>query len=332
MIAHRGRLAGAVGTEEAGHPTGLADEADVVDGGEAPYFRVSPSTLIMASSLPDVRRRAHRPRGRSRRDQSRGGPPTAGSLRAGRPRALACGVDRPAARGVPAAADLVGPRVAAAGRCWSISAVGWLPVAPGGSPTAAGGARRRRWASSAFVLVLVPAPLAAAGRGRRRRCSALVSGVGGRPRGAGRGLARHPPPLARDRRWSGSVDFAGAQFFTDAQPGNTDEPCWLTLTTNAVITVAAMLGWGMYIGSRRELLWTLRHRAERAEAEQELRVAQARGQRAGPDRPRDARRAGPPDLPGLACTPARWRFREDLTRRRGAGQRRGDPASRPTRR
>ena len=33
----------------------------------------------------------------------------------------------------------------------------------------------------------------------------------------------------------------------------------------------------MYIGSRRELMWTLRNRAERAEAEQELRVAQARG-------------------------------------------------------
>ena len=33
-----------------------------------------------------------------------------------------------------------------------------------------------------------------------------------------------------------------------------------------------MLAWGMYIGSRRELLWTLRDRAERAEAEQELRV------------------------------------------------------------
>ncbi len=39
-----------------------------------------------------------------------------------------------------------------------------------------------------------------------------------------------------------------------------------------------MLGWGMYIGSRRELIWTLRNRAERAEAEQELRVAQARSQ------------------------------------------------------
>ena len=37
-----------------------------------------------------------------------------------------------------------------------------------------------------------------------------------------------------------------------------------------------MLAWGMYIGSRRELLWTLRHRAERAEAEQELRAAQSR--------------------------------------------------------
>ena len=32
----------------------------------------------------------------------------------------------------------------------------------------------------------------------------------------------------------------------------------------------------MYIGSRRELLWTLRARAERAEAEQELRAAQSR--------------------------------------------------------
>ena len=33
---------------------------------------------------------------------------------------------------------------------------------------------------------------------------------------------------------------------------------------------------GMYIGSRRELLWTLRDRAERAEAEQALRVEQGR--------------------------------------------------------
>ena len=38
----------------------------------------------------------------------------------------------------------------------------------------------------------------------------------------------------------------------------------------------AMLAIGMYIGSRRELLWTLRDRAERAEAEQALRVEQGR--------------------------------------------------------
>ena len=37
-----------------------------------------------------------------------------------------------------------------------------------------------------------------------------------------------------------------------------------------------MLACGMYIGSRRELLWTLRDRAERAEAEQALRVEQGR--------------------------------------------------------
>ena len=43
-----------------------------------------------------------------------------------------------------------------------------------------------------------------------------------------------------------------------------------------VTFMASVLGWGMYVGSRRELVWTLRQRAERAEAEQELRVAQAR--------------------------------------------------------
>lgn len=43
-----------------------------------------------------------------------------------------------------------------------------------------------------------------------------------------------------------------------------------------VVPVAAMVGWGLYIGSNRELLWSLRQRAERVEAEQELRAAEAR--------------------------------------------------------
>jgi signal transduction histidine kinase len=40
--------------------------------------------------------------------------------------------------------------------------------------------------------------------------------------------------------------------------------------------IAVTVGWGMYIGSRRELLATLRERARTAEAEQAARVAQAR--------------------------------------------------------
>lgn len=43
-----------------------------------------------------------------------------------------------------------------------------------------------------------------------------------------------------------------------------------------VVPVAAMVGWGLFIGSNRELLGNLHQRAERAEAEQELRAAEAR--------------------------------------------------------
>ena len=86
--------------------------------------------------------------------------------------------------------------------------------------------------------------------------------------------------VATRRRWReialvGSVGFAGAVFFGVWQPTTEGDSIWLTLTVNA-IAAAAMVAWGLYIGSRRELIWTLRHRAERAESEQELRVAQAR--------------------------------------------------------
>jgi signal transduction histidine kinase len=85
--------------------------------------------------------------------------------------------------------------------------------------------------------------------------------------------------LATRRRWreialAGSLGFAGAQFYSTLTDDGQD-PYWLIFSANAIAT-AGMLGWGMYIGSRRELLWTLRARAERAEAEQELRAAQSR--------------------------------------------------------
>ncbi len=85
--------------------------------------------------------------------------------------------------------------------------------------------------------------------------------------------------LATHRRWRqlvvvGSLNFASAELFSTLTASDED-PAWVIVIVNAVATVA-ILGWGMYIGSRRELIWTLRSRAERAEAEQELRVARAR--------------------------------------------------------
>ena len=86
--------------------------------------------------------------------------------------------------------------------------------------------------------------------------------------------------VASRRRWReiapvALVGFVGAVFFAVWQPTNDDDSIWLVLSVNA-IAAAAMIAWGLYIGSRRELIWTLKNRAERAESDQELRVAQAR--------------------------------------------------------
>ncbi len=97
------------------------------------------------------------------------------------------------------------------------------------------------------------------------------------------------PPARRPWRWSRSrpvadsaqivplalVNLVSALVFVRTQPVADPVPDWIDLSLNIII-ISAMVAWGMYIGSRRELLWTLRHRAERAEAEQELRVGQAR--------------------------------------------------------
>ncbi|MEI5672292.1 MULTISPECIES: sensor histidine kinase [unclassified Nocardioides] len=79
---------------------------------------------------------------------------------------------------------------------------------------------------------------------------------------------RHIIPLA-------VASFVSAQVFAVINPPEGSEPWWLTASTNLVF-IAAVTAWGMYLGSRRELIWTLRNRAERAEAEQELRSTHAR--------------------------------------------------------
>ena len=86
--------------------------------------------------------------------------------------------------------------------------------------------------------------------------------------------------LATRRRWwqlvtIGVLNLGATIVYGLIVPTSDSGPWWVTIVVVVVITVA-ILGWGAYIGSRRELMWTLKNRAERAEAEQELRTSQAR--------------------------------------------------------
>jgi signal transduction histidine kinase len=72
----------------------------------------------------------------------------------------------------------------------------------------------------------------------------------------------------------GVANFAAAQTWTTLAPfENNDE--LVTMLVNLAVN-AGMMGWGLYIGTRREVMWNLRTRVERAETEQDLRLAQAR--------------------------------------------------------
>jgi signal transduction histidine kinase len=86
--------------------------------------------------------------------------------------------------------------------------------------------------------------------------------------------------LATRRVWwqlavIGLLNLVASFFYNMIVPTPDNGPWWVMLVVIMVVTVA-ILGWGAYIGSRRELMWTLKNRAERAEAEQELRTSQAR--------------------------------------------------------
>jgi signal transduction histidine kinase len=73
----------------------------------------------------------------------------------------------------------------------------------------------------------------------------------------------------------GLLDLVSSASIPMLQPAAVGLP-WGIDFVLGLLSATAMLVCGMYIGSRRELLWTLRDRAERAEAEQELRVEQGR--------------------------------------------------------
>ena len=86
--------------------------------------------------------------------------------------------------------------------------------------------------------------------------------------------------LATRRRWReiipvGVVSLVASIILVRVDPTEAGEPWQLTTPLVAAI-VAITIGWGMYIGSRRELLARLRERAETTESEQAARLAQSR--------------------------------------------------------
>lgn len=85
--------------------------------------------------------------------------------------------------------------------------------------------------------------------------------------------------LATRRRWReivpvSAISLASSLWLNHLDPSSKDS--WIVAYTAIASIIGVTVGWGMYIGSRRELLGTLRDRADRAESEQSRRVEQAR--------------------------------------------------------
>ncbi len=70
-----------------------------------------------------------------------------------------------------------------------------------------------------------------------------------------------------------ALGFAVLPIYIFIHPKDAD-PLWISLVFIVIIT-GAIVAWGMYVRARRQLVLSLRERAERAEAEQQLRVEQA---------------------------------------------------------
>lgn len=86
--------------------------------------------------------------------------------------------------------------------------------------------------------------------------------------------------LATGRHWKqvvgvGVLSVLSGEVLLLLNPTSQTDPRWVASALNTAFA-AATIAWGMYVGSRRELLWNLRRRAEVAEAERDLRVAQSR--------------------------------------------------------
>ena len=131
-----------------------------------------------------------------------------------------------------------------------------------------------------------------AGRGRGRVPAAGGGLELGHPGWAPRlVVAGGAPPGTGHRRGHRAVDPLGPRL-RRLQPDHRP----VSVVAFVMPLALAASGWGMFIRARRQLLLSLRERALRAEADQELARGAGPGRRAHPHRPRDARRARPPDL------------------------------------
>jgi signal transduction histidine kinase len=75
----------------------------------------------------------------------------------------------------------------------------------------------------------------------------------------------------------GGISIAITPILLTIQPDDPDSPFWADIVIGVLLT-GGVIAWGMFVRARRQLLLSLRDRAERAESEQQLRVEQARQQ------------------------------------------------------
>jgi signal transduction histidine kinase len=73
----------------------------------------------------------------------------------------------------------------------------------------------------------------------------------------------------------GAVSIAITPVLLAIQPDDPESPFWVDMVIG-VLATAGVIAWGMFVRARRQLVLSLRDRAERAESEQQLRVEQAR--------------------------------------------------------
>jgi signal transduction histidine kinase len=118
-------------------------------------------------------------------------------------------------------------------------------------------------------------------RRRRPLAVALLVGAFGALSGSatGPGIVVAASLATRRIAWQvllvGAAGWLSGQVFWLVQPPSARDAWWLA-SAGSLAGITVTLLCGMYVGSRRELLWTLRDRADRAEAERELRFSQGR--------------------------------------------------------